>query len=127
MLTNIRTLYQLEEEAKSIQDYLDCEIPDEGAAIVDMGNTINVYMSRTGKMLADAKYHQNKAVKESILHELKESINLPASTLNNLVKSSTERESHLVDWIDRMNRVCTHRVDWLRSVLSKLKAEQSKY
>lgn len=70
----IRTKKQLEEEALSIDAFLSTELETSsgdlqlhGDEIEEKGNQISVYLSRSGAMLADAKYHLNEALRSDIL------------------------------------------------------------
>jgi len=112
-------------EAQIIQETLEAPIPSDIESVVMLGHELIAYIARTGKMRSDAKYYLNKAVKSSIMAQVKElgKTIMPASTLNELVKASCENESYLFDWCDRLNRTATHQVDWLRSVVSKEKEQ----
>ena len=124
MLLYIKPLDELEKEAQDIDDFLNLTCSEEIEELSGRIIEISVYMARTGKMLADAKYHQDKAVKESILGKLNQ--DLPPSIMKELIKSDCENENYLVNWIDRLNRTCTHQIEALRSLLSKAK-EEMKY
>lgn len=123
---NIAPFEQLEEEAKSIQNFLDITISEDPTEATQRGNDLAVYISRTGKMLADAKYHKDKRIKGTSMVKIKElgrEIDIPASTLNELIKSSCYLENYLVNWIDRLNRTAVHQLDWCRTLISKAKEE----
>ena len=107
--------------SESIQMFLEITVSEDPTEIVERGNQLTVYMAQTGKMLADAKYHQDQAVKNSILQRIE--TNLSPSTLNKLIDADCEEENYLVNWIERLNRTCTHQLDWCRSTLSKAKEE----
>jgi hypothetical protein len=129
MLTNITSLEALKKEAQEIQSFLDITIGDDPVELVERGCDLAVYISRTGRMLADAKYHLDKKKKSAIMEQLKNiglKLDLPASTLNSLIDASCEDENRLYKWIDRMNRTATHQLEWCRTLISKLK-EEMKY
>lgn len=122
----IADIESLEKEAQEIQNYLEITISDDPAEVVCRGNDLVVYISRTGKMLADAKAHLDSKMRSSIMKQLKGigiDLKMPATTLNNLISASCERENYLVTWIDRMNRAATHQLDWCRTLVSKSKEE----
>jgi hypothetical protein len=125
MLDHINSVEQLEIEAKTIDDFLNITCSEQPEDAIARGNDLAVHMARTGKMLADAKYWKDEAVKNSILQQLKDDINLPASALNKLIDSTTKRENYLVNWIERLNRTCTHDIEWLRTVVSFAKSEMN--
>lgn len=129
MLTNISSIDALRKEAKEIQAFLDITTGDDPVEIVERGNDLSVYISRTGKMLADAKMHLDIKRKCAIMEKLRGiglKIDIPATTLNDLIRASCEEENYLVNWIERLNRTATHQLDWCRTLISKLK-EEMKY
>lgn len=123
MIDNIAPLSQIAIECKSIQTYLEISVSDEPAEIEQRGNDLSVYMARSGKLLADAKYHKDLAVKDSILKRL--DVNISASALNKLIDADCHDENYYVNWMERINRTATHQMDWIRSVLSKIKQEMA--
>lgn len=126
MLDFITPPDELISEAQLIDDFLNITCSDNPAEMVERGNELTVYMARTGKMLADAKYHLDEKMKSSYFEELKKVgslANIPATTINTFIKVSCSEENYLVNWIERMNRTCTHQIDWLRTCISKAKEE----
>lgn len=123
MLEHIQSIEKLETEAQQIEAYLNITCSEELEEIVGRGNDLAVYISRTGKMLADAKFHQDKAISESIIREVGKQANIPASVLNKLVNAACKHQNYLVNWIERLNRTATHQLDWLRTLVSKAKEE----
>ncbi|MFA5299887.1 MAG: hypothetical protein WC389_17010 [Lutibacter sp.] len=122
MLLQIETLEQLEEQAKVIDDFLNITCSENPEECVDRGLDLMAYLARTSKMLADAKYHQDQAVQNSIVAQLK--LGVSASILKKLIESTCKRENYLVNWIDRLNSTIVHQLDFMRTVISKAKAEQ---
>lgn len=120
---NITSIEDLEREVEDIDAYLSVIPPDEPDAVIERGNELSVFIARTGKMLADAKYHQDTAIAESIVYHLGKQAGCPASILKQLVESTCKRENYLVNSIERLNRAATHQLDWLRTVISKAKEE----
>lgn len=111
-------------ELKAIQDYIELSISEEEVTAVQIrGNELNAYLARSGKLLADAKYHRDQKLKDSVLDNLKELLKLSATTANKFIDSLCKEENYLVNWADRINRTTTHQLDWCRSVLSKQKEE----
>lgn len=111
-------------ELKAIQDFIEVEIKDDEISAVQIrGNELNAYMARSGKLLADCKYHRDERLKDSVFEHLKDILKLSATTANKYVDSLCKEENYLVNWADRINRSCTHQLDWCRSVLSKQKEE----
>jgi len=85
MLTYISTLDELEVEAQTIDEFLQTPCSDDAGEAVQRGNDLVVYLARSGKMLADAKYHKDQALATSIIRALGEQAGAPASILNKLV------------------------------------------
>ncbi len=117
-------------ELKAIQDFLEIHISEEEITTVQIrGNELNAYLARSGKLLADSKYHRDERLKDSVFENIKDLLKLSATTANKYIDSLCKEENYLVNWSDRINRACTHQLDWCRSVLSKQKEElrQSQY
>jgi len=126
MLDHICPLEALETESKEIDAYLNITCSDDMNEVVERGNNLAVYISRTGKMLADAKFHKDRKLKSSvfqILHETGKLAGLSVTTLNKLIDANCETENYMVNWIDRMNRTATHQMEWCRTLISKAKEE----
>lgn len=126
MLELISTPQELKAEADCIQDYLDTTMSDEIEEAIGRGNDLSVYISRTGKMLADAKFHKDQMMKSEIIGVLRDSVKmmLSASTINELIKAACKEANYQVNWIERLNKTATHQLDWCRTVVSKAKADQ---
>ena len=125
----ISTLDELNEEATKIQSDLDVTQSEDANEAQERGNMLAAHISRTGKMLADAKYHLNDKKKSDIMDTLrmvaKDTPNASTTSVNELIKSLCKEEQYLVDWIERLNRTATHQMEWCRTVISKAKAEMA--
>ena len=117
----IDTIEDLQKYSELLQEYLERPVSEEIAAVLEMGNNLSVYMAQSGKMLADAKAHQDKALCDSILKYVDSK--LSPSTLNKLVSADCRETNYLVTWIGRINSACVHKMDWARTLISKAKAE----
>lgn len=122
---NLFTPEQIFKEATEIQSFLELEMIPEGSALVERSTFLSNYMSRTGKMYADAKYHKDTLLNSQIIVTLKSAMSeqMSASTLNKFIDSACKDFNYLVDWCERLNRSCTHELDLMRSLISKEKAE----
>ena len=116
---------RLIDECREIDAYMGVTPSDNIEEIVERGNDLIVYISRTGKMLADAKYHLNVIRKAEIMDILKIIIpeKLSAKVQNALIDSVAREQQYLVDWCERLNRTAVHQLDWCRTVISKSKTE----
>jgi hypothetical protein len=126
MLEHISTMPDLEKEAIEIDAFLNIASSDEMNEVVERGNDLAVYISRTGKMLADAKYWKDQKLKSSVfttLNETAKMAGLSVTTINKLIDANCETENYMVNWIERSNRAATHQLDWLRTLVSKAKEE----
>jgi len=126
MLDHISNIYDIEQELIEIENYLSITCSENPEEAIQRGNDIVVYMARSGKLLADAKYHQDKAIANSIIKEFGEQAGLSTSILKILVEASCKHENFIVNWCERINRTCAHSLDWLRTIISKAK-EEKKY
>ena len=113
-------------EAQQIQEFLEISMSDNPQEVIERGNDLQVYMARTGKLLADAKYILNDQKRHETMDIIRDFIidqKLSAKVQNALIDGLCKEEQYLVDWIDRLNAACTHQLDWCRSVNSKNKEE----
>ena len=119
------TKIKLTSECKEIQQYLEITCSDDPAEIQQRGTELSVFLARTGKMLADAKQIYNVERAEELANIISdiEKSKFSAKVQNALVDSLCNDTKYLVDWIDRLNASCTHQLDFLRTLISKAKAE----
>jgi hypothetical protein len=120
------TIDEIKKEASEIQSYLEIIVSDDPEEMSERISTLMSYMSRSGYMLAQAKKvlraKKTTEISKTIIAIAKEG-HLSATVQNALLDSICEEESFLVDWLDRINRSCTHQIDGLRSLLSFEKEE----
>ena len=119
----ITPIEQLEIEVEGIEAFLVTLPPSDISLIIEHGDEVNTYIARTGKMLADAKYHKDVALRESIIYQLGKQAGCPPSVLTKLVDAACSRQNLLVNTCDRLNKAATHRLDWLRTSTSMAKEE----
>jgi len=119
------TLEALEQEATTIDIFLNKNEGEEINVCAARGSELAVHIARSSKMLADAKYLQDLAIQENTLlcYELYKS--MPPSTRNKLVESMCAKENYLVNWIERINRTATHQLSFMVTLISKAKAEMT--
>jgi hypothetical protein len=121
MLDNITPYENLFSEAKEIQAYCEITVSDNPQEIFERIASLGVYIARTGKMLADAKFFLNKRKQDETVHIINNIIQkekLSAKVQNSLMESICKDEQYLVDWIERLNRSATHQHEAARSLLS---------
>ena len=126
MNLNIASKEQILKEAIEIDSFLQTTMSEMAEEAVMRGNDLAVYIARTGKMLADAKYHLSEAKKDEVLDVLRETAKNAKATskaTHALIDSICKEEQYLVDWCERLNRSATHQLDWCRTLISKAKEE----
>ena len=109
------------EEAQKIQDYLEISCSNEPEEIKQRISDLQVFLARSGNMLAEAKKELRKKKTSEIsktIIDIAKTQFLSSKAQNALVDSIAEDEAFLVDWLERINRSCTHQIDALRSLLS---------
>lgn len=111
------------EELTDIQSFLEIEQSEDINEAVVRGNTLSVYMARSGKLLSDAKLHKDRTLNQSVISEIKSLISLPASSANKFIDTLSKDDNYLVNWADRINASCSRQLEWCRTVISKGKAE----
>lgn len=117
-------------ECEGYQEYLQ-EVwgDDDINFLINRATTISAYHARIGYLLAEAKDLQRIAktaeVNKAITTILKQQ-NLSIKVQNVMVEGLAARESKAVDWLDRLNSMCVHQMDLLRTIISKVK-EEMKY
>jgi hypothetical protein len=121
----ITSLDQLEEEATTIDAFLNITCSEDIGECAARGNDLAVHLARSGKMLADAKYHQDLAMTENNLLCNEAYKHMPPSIKNKLIESMCAKENYLVNWIERLNRTATHQLSFMVTLISKAKAEMN--
>jgi hypothetical protein len=129
-MTEIMTIQQINKYAVEIQEFLDnfdtsIDIPD---MIFERGNQLASYVSTTGKMKADSKYHLLEATRSGIfahIEHLSKETGMSATAQKELINSLTASGQRLNQWCDRLNATATHQLEWCRSMLSYIKADMN--
>lgn len=124
--TNIASTEQIFSSCAEIQAFIEAHYEaDNPSAVVDRANVLESYMALSGKMLADAKYRLSEVLHSTFIKSVQDAgrVNMAVSLTNKYVDSVCKDYQYLVDWCDRINRACTHQLEFSRTILSKLKAE----
>lgn len=124
----IATIDQLIEEALEIQGFLEISQSEQLEEALQRGNDLSVYIARTGKMKADAKYRLNEAMQSDLIQQLTRLSNtipgMSAKAVNAIVDSACKREQYVFDMVERLNRTATHQLEWCRSVLATAREDR---
>ena len=113
-------------EREVIQACEEETISEEVSKVIEYGQTLAPYISRSGKLLADAKHHLNTRMKEDTFDALRKTAKQGGATakaINAIVDSLCAEERYLVDFAERVNRCGVHRLDWCRTLISKAKED----
>ena len=124
MNLNITPIDKISNELAAIDSYLNITMSEEVQEAVLRGNDLAVYIARTGKLLADAKYHLNGKKKSEVFDTLRETASRAGAT-SKAVNAIIDSLCKDVDWCERLNRTATHQLEWCRTVISKAKAEMA--
>nr|DAI57352.1 MAG TPA: hypothetical protein [Caudoviricetes sp.] len=117
---------QILRELEVIQACEEETISEEVSKVIEYGQTLAPYISRSGKLLADAKHHLNTRMKENTFDALRKTAKQGGATakaINAIVDSLCAEERYLVDFAERVNRCGVHRLDWCRTLISKAKED----
>lgn len=126
-LDHITSLDQIEKELLEIDSFMEITPSEQLAELKERLTILAQHIARTGKILADAKNHLNKAKKSEIMETLRDvATRTPFATpktVNELISSLCATEQYFVDWAERTNRSCYHQWESCRSLLSLAKSE----
>lgn len=126
MNLNITPKDRIFNELTDIDGFLNITMSENPEEALQRGNDLTAYIARTGKLLADAKYHLNESKNSEVMETLRETAKnakATAKAVNALVDSICREEQYLVDWCERANRAATHQLSWCVTVISKAKEE----
>ena len=121
---------QIYKELTDIDSFLNMTMSENAEEAVLRGNDLAVYVARSGKLLADAKYWLNEAMNSETMKTLAETAKnakATATAINALVNSLCREERYLVDWCERCNRTATHQLSWCVTVISQRRNENGWY
>jgi len=127
MNTLIANITAIEKELSEIQSFTEETMSEDANEAVLRGNTLSVYMARTGKLLADAKCHKDEKLNSEIVQQMRAISGFSPSVANKYIDTVSKHENYLVNWAERLNRTCTHQLEWCRTVISKAKSERNSY
>lgn len=111
----------LQKEAQQIQAFAEITISDSIEEAKQRAIDLSVYNARTGKMLADAKYHLADAMKSEVMDIIRfqaKDAYATAKAVNLLCDSVCRDQKYLVDWLERLNRATVHQMDMIRTFIS---------
>ena len=125
MATHAEIIKKMTEEVSGIQAFMQQGPTDEPTVLAERLAYCNVYLARSGEMLAQAKALLNEAV--TVVWEKKGDMLLKAGAqlAQKVLAGYCKDEQFLVDWLDRVNRGLVHQSDNLRTLVSYAKANMT--
>lgn len=112
-------------EISEMQDFLEITASDNPTELLSRLTDLNVYLARSGKLLADAKAIQD-ILTANIFDSKGEYISRLSTTLaSKFITSQTATINQIVTWLDRINRTCVHQSDNIRTQISFAKMEKA--
>ncbi len=117
------TIEEIKAECQQIQDFLEITTSGDANELVDRLTDLNVYLARSGFLLAEAKRMQEAHI--VYVHTMDGAYikTLSASVAQKFINAKVYEENYLVNWLDRINRTCVHQGDNLRTQISFSKEE----
>lgn len=117
------TIEEIKAECQQIQDFLEITTSGDANELVNRLTDLNVYLARSGFLLAEAKRMQEAHT--VYIHTMDGAYikTLSASVAQKFINAKTYEENYLVNWLDRINRTCVHQGDNLRTQISFSKEE----
>lgn len=110
-------------EIEDMQKFLEVTTSDDPRELVQRLTDINVYMARSGKLLADAKAYQDQVTANVYARNTDFISRVPATVAIKFVSAQCVTANHLVNWLDRINRSLVHAGDNIRTQISFAKQD----
>ena len=110
-------------EIEDMQQFLEVTTSDDPRELVQRLTDINVYMARSGKLLADAKAYQDQVTANIYARHTDFISRVPATVAIKFVSAQCVTANHLVNWLDRINRSLVHAGDNIRTQISFAKQD----
>lgn len=110
-------------EIEEMQSFLEITTSDNPKELVKRLTDINVYMARSGKLLADAKAYQDQVTANVYASHMEFISRVPATVAIKFVAAQSVTANQLVTWLDRINRSLVHAGDNIRTQISYAKQD----
>lgn len=110
-------------EIEDMQKFLEVTTSDDPRELVQRLTDINVYMARSGKLLADAKAYQDQVTANVYARHTDFISRVPSTVAMRFVSAQCVTANHLVNWLDRINRSLVHAGDNIRTQISFAKQD----
>ena len=111
------------EELRGIQEFLEEEYTDDPVSLLNRITLLNVYMARSGFLLAEAEADRDKAMAATFAEHASAITKMPSQVSQKFINALCEKENYFVTWIERIHRTCVHQSDGIRTQVSFAKEE----
>ena len=122
MATRKEIIEKMVREASGIQAFMESGPTDEPSILAERLAYCNVYLARSGEMLAHAKQLLNEATLEVYERQGDRLLKAGAQLASKVIAGYCSQEQFLADWLDRINKGLVHHADNLRTLVSYAKA-----
>ncbi|MBO4550034.1 MAG: hypothetical protein J5733_04830 [Bacteroidaceae bacterium] len=100
------------------------ETPENDPNVLsDRLTKVNIYLARSGQLLAMVKQIQDECTNEIFLAEKSDILKMSATLAKQYISSYLSDVNYYVNWLDRLNRTFVHCGDNIRTQMSFLKEE----
>jgi len=124
MNLNITPTDKISEELAAIDAFLNITMSEEVQEAVLRGNDLAVYIARTGKLLADAKYHLNGKKKSEVFDTLRETASRAGAT-SKAVNAIIEEKKHISNAVlGAEDNIQTNIVDMMARIFDETEEEE---
>lgn len=105
--------------------YLEQVSPKEDEKLIERLEMLQVLLSKSGTVLADAKYLRDSAVQEAIKGVISnpDYVGMTATVINEYVKTAAKDYNFLVNSLDRINSAAGQQIRAIISILSYRKSQ----
>ena len=104
-------------EIEEMQSFLETK------ELIERLTDINVYLARSGKLLADAKAYQDQVTANVYSQHIEFLSRVPATVSIKFIAAQSVTANQLVTWLDRINRTLVHAGDNIRTQISFAKQD----
>lgn len=112
-------------EIEEMQSFLEITASDNPKELIDRLTDINVYLARSGKLLADAKAYQDQVTANVYASHMEFISRVPATVAMKFVAAQSVTANQIVTWLDRINRTLVHAGDNIRIQISFAKQDMA--
>ncbi|MBO4689390.1 MAG: hypothetical protein J5621_00800 [Paludibacteraceae bacterium] len=110
-------------ECLDMQRFLEETPANDPMVLSDRLTKTNIYLARSGQLLAMVKQIQDECTNEIFVAEKADIMNMSATLAKQYISSFLSEVNYYVNWLDRLNRAFVHSGDNIRTQMSFLKEE----